>query len=105
MQVKAGSVAVGETNQPFKSQPITAAAFKDASASAGNYVQLTGVTFVADKFDNSGIAQVKADDGTIVSLLVSKGVAGRETPTRRPPLPRSGGRSWRRGSCPQIAKP
>ena len=80
MQVKAGSVAVGETNQPFKSQPITAAAFKDASASAGNYVQLTGVTFVADKFDNSGIAQVKADDGTIVSLLVSKGVAGRETP-------------------------
>ena len=80
MQVKTGSVVVGETNQPFKSQPITAAAFKDASASAGNYVQLAGVTFVADKFDNSGTAQVKAEDGSIISLLVSKGVAGRETP-------------------------
>ena len=80
LQVKAGSVVVGETNQPFKSQPITAAAFKDASASAGNYVQLAGVTFVADKFDNSGTAQVKAEDGSIISLLVSKGVAGRETP-------------------------
>lgn len=80
LQVKAGSVTVGDTNQPFKSQPITAGAFKDASASAGNYVQLAGVTFVTDKFDNSGIAQVKADDGSIVSLLVSKGVAGRETP-------------------------
>jgi cytochrome c len=80
LQVKVGSVMVGETNQPFKSQPITAAAFKDASASAGNYVQLAGVTFVSDKFDNSGTAQVKAEDGTLVALLVSKGVAGRETP-------------------------
>jgi len=80
LQVKAGSVVVGETNQPFKSQPITAAAFKDASASAGNYVQLAGVTFVADKFDNSGTAAVKAEDGSTISLLVSKGVAGRETP-------------------------
>ena len=80
LQVKAGSVTIGETNQPFKSQPITAAAFKDASASVGNYVQLAGVTFVADKFDGSGTAQVKAEDGTLVSLFVSKGVAGRETP-------------------------
>jgi cytochrome c len=80
LKVTAGSVKVGETNQPFKSQPITAAAFKDASASAGNYVQLAGVTFVADKFDASGSAQVKAEDGTVVSLLVSKGAAGRETP-------------------------
>ena len=80
LQVKAGSVTVGETNQPFKSQPITAAAFKDATASAGNYVQLAGVTFMAAKFDNSGTAQVKADDGTLVSLLVSKGAGGRETP-------------------------
>ena len=79
-QVKAGSVTVGETNQPFKSQPITAAAFKDASASAGNYVQLAGMTFAADKFDSSGTAQVKADDGSVVLLLVSKGAAGRETP-------------------------
>jgi cytochrome c len=80
IQAKAGSVVVGDTNQPFKSQPITAAAFKDASASAGNYVQLAGVTFAADKFDSSGTAQVKAEDGTLVSLLVSKGAAGRETP-------------------------
>jgi cytochrome c len=80
LQVKAGSVVVGETNQPFKSQPITAAAFKDAAASAGNYVQLAGVTFTADKFDASGTAQVKAEDGTLINLLVSKGAAGRETP-------------------------
>jgi len=80
LQVKAGSVTVGETNQPFKSLPITAAAFKDASASAGDYVQLAGVTFVADKFDNSGTAQVKTGDGSTVPLLVGKGVAGRETP-------------------------
>lgn len=80
VQATAGSVKVGETNQPFKSQTITAAALKDASAVAGNYVQLPGVTFVADKFDASGTAQVKAEDGTIVNLLVGKGVAGRETP-------------------------
>jgi len=80
LQVKAGSVTVGETNQPFKSQPITVAAFKDASASAGNYVQLASVTFVADKFDSSGTVQVKTADGSMVSLLVSKGAAGRETP-------------------------
>lgn len=80
LQVKAGSVKVGETNQPFKSQPITAAAFKDAPGSAGNYVQLAGVMFVAEKFDNSGTAQVKTADGSTVSLLVSNGAAGRETP-------------------------
>jgi cytochrome c len=80
LKVTAGSVKVGETNQPFKSQPVTAAAFKEASASAGDYVQLAGVTFVADKFDASGSAQVKAEDGTVVSLLVGKGAAGRETP-------------------------
>lgn len=80
LQAKAGTVVVGETNQPFKSQPITAATFKDAAASAGNYVQLAGVTFATDKFDTSGTAQVKAEDGTLVSLLVSKGAAGRETP-------------------------
>jgi cytochrome c len=80
VQAGAGSVKVGETNQPFKSQTITAAALKDATALAGNYVQLPGVTFVAGKFDASGTAQVKAEDGTIINLLVSKGVAGRETP-------------------------
>lgn len=80
LKVSAGSVVVGATNQPFRSQPITAAAFKDAVASEGQYVQLAGVTFVADKFDNSGTAQVKSPDGTIVSLLVGKGAAGRNTP-------------------------
>ena len=80
LPVKTGSVAIGETNQPFKSQPITVAVFKDATAQAGNYVQLTGVTFVADKFDASGSAQVKAEDGSTVGLIVGAGVAGRETP-------------------------
>lgn len=78
--VKGGSVAVTATNQPFKSQPIAASAFKDASASAGNYVQLNNVTFATEKFDESGSAQVKAEDGSVVKLLVSKSVAGRETP-------------------------
>ena len=80
LQVKAGSVVIEETNKPFRSQPIMASAFKDASASAGIYVQLAGVTFAADKFDNSGNAQVKAEDGSTISLLVSKGVSGRATP-------------------------
>jgi cytochrome c len=80
IKAKAGSVMVGETNQPFKSQPITAAAFKDASANAGSYVQLAGVTFAADKFDASGTALVKTADGAVVSLLVGKGAGGRETP-------------------------
>lgn len=80
LRVKPGSLKVGETNVPFKSQPITAAAFKDATASAGNYVQLAGVTFVTDKFDSSGTAAVKAADGSLVSLVVSQGAAGRETP-------------------------
>ena len=80
LKVTVGSVKIGETNQPFKSLPITAVAFKDASTSAGNYVQLAGVTFATDKFDSSGTAQVKAEDGSTVSLLVGKGAAGRETP-------------------------
>lgn len=80
VQATAGSVKIGETNQPFKSQTITAAALKDAAAIAGNYVQLPGVTFVAEKFDASGSAQAKAEDGSIINLLVSKGVAGHEMP-------------------------
>jgi cytochrome c len=80
LMVKAGSVMVNDTNQPFKSLPITAAALKEATTYAGDYVQLPGVMFTADKFDNSGTAQVKTDDGSVVSLLVGKGAAGRETP-------------------------
>jgi len=80
LQVQAGSVAITDTNKPFKSQSIGAATFKDASALAGDYLQLTNVTFADAKFDNSGTAKVKADDGTTVTLLVSKSAAGRETP-------------------------
>jgi cytochrome c len=77
LQAKAGSVKIGETNQPFKSQIVTAAALKD---SVGVCVQLAGVTFAADKFDNSGSAQAKTADGATVTLLVGKGVAGVATP-------------------------
>lgn len=80
VQVKPGSVSVTDTNQPFSSQPITAAAFKDAASVAGRYLQLNSVTFPAEKFDASGTAQVKAEDGSTVTLLVGKAVAGRETP-------------------------
>jgi cytochrome c len=80
VQVTAGSVSVTDTNQPFKSQTIGAANFKDAQAWADVYVQLTNVTFTGDKFDASGTAMVKAGDGAMVTLLVSKGAFGRTTP-------------------------
>lgn len=80
VQATAGSVSVTATNQPFKSQPVAAATFKDAMALADDYVQLTNVTFVGEKFDDSGTAMVKADDGSMVTLLVSKSAAGRATP-------------------------
>ena len=80
LQVKAGSVSVTDTNQPFKSQTITAADLKDASALADVYVQLPKVTFSAATFDTSCTTQVKAEDGTTVTLLVSKSAAGRTTP-------------------------
>lgn len=79
-QAKAGSVSVSETNQPFKSGPATAAAFKDASAIAGNYVQVPGLTFTSAKFDASGTAQAKAEDGSIVNVLISKSAAGLDAP-------------------------
>ena len=80
VQATAGSVSVTDTNQPFKSQPVGAATFKDATDLAYDYVQLTNVTFVGEKFDASGTAMVKSDDGSMVSLLVSKSAAGRATP-------------------------
>ena len=80
VQATAGSVSVTDTNQPFKSQPVGAAMFKDATALADDYVQLTNVTFVGEKFDPSGTAMVKSDDGSMVTLLVSKSAAGRATP-------------------------
>ena len=80
LQVTAGSVAVSDTNQPFKSQTIAAADLKDATALADVYVQLPKVTFAAATFDASGTAQVKTEDGTAITLLVSKSAAGRATP-------------------------
>jgi len=80
VQAIAGSISVTDTNQPFTSQPVGAAAFKDAAALADCYVQLTNVTFITGKFDATGTASVKADDGSTVTLLVSKSAAGRETP-------------------------
>ena len=80
VQATAGSVWVTDTNQPFKSQPVGAATFKDATDLAYDYVQLTNVTFVGEKFDASGTAMVKSDDGSMVTLLVSKSAAGRATP-------------------------
>jgi len=80
VQATGGSVSVTDTNQPFKSQPVGAATFKDATVLADDYVQLTNVTFVGDKFDASGTGMVKAEDGSMVTLLVSKSAAGRATP-------------------------
>jgi cytochrome c551/c552 len=78
--VKSGSGAVTETNKPFTSAPVAAAVFKDASALAGRYVQLTNVTFAPGKFDASGHAKVKAADGSEVTLALGKGAANRDVP-------------------------
>ena len=78
--VKAGSVSVTETNKPFTSVSVAGALFKDASALAGRYVQLTNVTFGTAKFDASGAAKVRCPDGTEVTLLISPALADREPP-------------------------
>jgi cytochrome c551/c552 len=80
LKIKDGSVDVTQSNQPFKGAPITAAVFKDPSTNLGLYVQLPGVTFAEDKFDSSGRADVRTDDGSAVSILASRGAAGRTTP-------------------------
>ncbi|MBL9166117.1 MAG: hypothetical protein JNN07_00080 [Verrucomicrobiales bacterium] len=80
LSVKPSSVQLIATNRPFGlSEPRGAEFFKDASSLAGRYVQLTNVTFSAPKFDESGVAKVKAN-GAEVSLRVGKGVAGLNTP-------------------------
>ncbi len=76
-----GSVSVSETNKPFTSSPVAGALFKDAGTMAGRYVQLTNVMFAGPKFDGSGTAKVKCSDSTEVTVLVSKAIADRETPT------------------------
>ncbi|MFO1476431.1 MAG: hypothetical protein U1F98_07255 [Verrucomicrobiota bacterium] len=76
----AGSVSVTESNKPFTSASVAGALFKDASAMAGRYVQLTNVTFSASKFDASGTTKVKCQDGTEVALRVTKSITDREVP-------------------------
>jgi cytochrome c len=80
LSVKPASVQLVATNRPFGlSEPRGAEFFKDASSLAGRYVQLTNVAFSSPKFDDSGVAKVKAN-GAEVSLRVGKGVAGLNTP-------------------------
>lgn len=80
LQVKAGSVQVSGSNQPFGTPEACGAdALKDASALAGHYVKLTGVTFSGGKFDGSGLCTVKGDAGE-ATIRASKTVAGREMP-------------------------
>jgi cytochrome c len=80
LRVKAGSVQVSGSNQPFGTPEACGAdALKDASALAGHYVKLTGVTFAGGKFDGSGLSTVKGDAGE-ATIRSSKAVAGREMP-------------------------
>ncbi|HLP77277.1 MAG TPA: c-type cytochrome [Candidatus Paceibacterota bacterium] len=76
----AGGVSVVESNKPFTSASVAGALFKDASAMAGRYVQLTNVTFAAAKFDASGTAKVKCADDSEVTLAVGKGAFDHEVP-------------------------
>lgn len=78
--VTPGSVSIVESNKPFTSVSVAGALFKDAAALSGRYVQLTNVSFAAATFDDSGAAKVKSADGSEVTVLVSKSVAGREVP-------------------------
>lgn len=54
--------------------------FKDGSALAARYVQLTNVTVVSEKFGVGGLAKAKCSDGREVTLLVGKGVNGHASP-------------------------
>lgn len=80
LQLNPASVSLVESNKPFKSNPITGAAFKDATAFQGQYVVLNNVTFSTPKFDASGSTKVKTAEGTEVTVLLSQGAANRETP-------------------------
>jgi hypothetical protein len=81
LQLNPASVSLVESNKPFKSNPITGAAFKDATAFQGQYVVLNNVTFSTPKFDASGSTKVKTAEGTEVTVLLSQGAANREAPT------------------------
>lgn len=81
LQLNPASVSLIESNKPFKSNPITGAAFKDAAAFQGQYVVLNNVNFTTPKFDASGSTKVKTADGSEVTVILSQGAANRETPT------------------------
>ena len=80
LKLNDASVKLQGTNQPFGASEIRGPEFfKDASALSGRYVQVTNVTFVGDKFDDSGLAKIKGDTGE-VTLLVTKSLAGQNVP-------------------------
>ncbi|HTY86484.1 MAG TPA: c-type cytochrome [Candidatus Acidoferrum sp.] len=81
LQVKPGSVTASGSNRPFGTPEARGAdALKDASALAGHYLKLSGVTFPGGKFDDSGTCKVKGDAGE-VTLRLSKAAAGRDMPS------------------------
>ncbi|NOS72311.1 MAG: hypothetical protein HOP33_20600 [Verrucomicrobia bacterium] len=75
-----GSLSVMESNKMFASVPVSETLFKDATALAGRYVQLTNVTFAPGKFDVSGKIKVKCAEGSEVTLLLGKAAANRDVP-------------------------
>lgn len=81
LQLNPASVSLIESNKPFKSNPITGAAFKDATAFQGQYVVLNNVTFATPKFDASGRTKVKTAEGAEVTVRLSQGAANRAAPT------------------------
>lgn len=80
LTLKPDSVSLTESNKPFTSTAVSAALFKDATAFAGRYVQLTNVTFAPGKFDASGRTKVRSADATEVTLAIGQGAANREAP-------------------------
>lgn len=82
LKVKSGSVTLQATNKAFgASEPRGAAFFKDASAMAGRYVQLTNVTLAAGKFANGTIHA--SGDGGDVTVRVSTATTGRDVPAAK----------------------
>ncbi|MBN9692492.1 MAG: hypothetical protein J0M24_19765 [Verrucomicrobia bacterium] len=70
LKVKEGSVTLNQTNKAFGSaEPRGVSFFQDASSLEGRYVSLTNVTFVAPKFDGSGLAKVKGEGGEVLIWL------------------------------------
>lgn len=79
--LKPGSVVILETNKPFTSAPVNGSLFKDASAMAGRYVQLTNATFTPGKFDAASKAVVKTTDGAEVTVVLGRAAVGRDVPS------------------------